>query len=499
MAHVLLFWSGDRNEITKESMMQGGVETKAHYFFVGGFVAFLIISFVLGLCPTSAAAKVGVQGYPGSFAELIKMASPSVVNVIAVKILRTADQGTSPFDMENPMRDFFERFFGGQLPQKYRQNALGTGFIIDTEGFILTSNHVVEQTEEVKVRLSDETEFKAQIVGQDQKTDLALIKIKTERTLVPLNLGDSDNLEVGDWVVAIGNPFGLGNTVTVGIVSAKYRQIGGGPYDSFIQTDASINPGNSGGPLLDMDGEVIGVNSAIFSQTGGNIGIGFAIPINMAKQLLPQLRQGKVSRSWLGVIVQDITPELKTKLGLGTDEGGLVSDVVSGSPAEKAGIKRGDVILKFDGKSIRSSHDLPFVVASTPIGKMVVVEVMRGDQRMNMQVKTEELREEGEVAPPAEAGLYLGMQVQGITPEMAKNYSLPRTSGVIIAEVENGSPAAEAGFTAGDIIVEIDQQPVGNLEVFNRLLSGAKEVETLLFLIDRDGTTIFVTLKRNQR
>jgi serine protease Do len=475
-------------------MMQSGLKKTAHYFFVGGVVTFLIIGFFFGFLQTSALGKVGAQGYPGSFAELIKKASPSVVNIIAVKVMHTPDQGASPFGMEDPLRDFFERFFGGQLPQEYRQNALGTGFIIDKEGFILTNNHVVEQTEELKVRLSDEKEFKAQIVGRDPKTDLALIKIDAQKPLIPLVLGDSDGLEVGDWVVAIGNPFGLGNTVTAGIVSAKYRQIGGGPYDNFIQTDASINPGNSGGPLLDLGGKVIGVNSAIFSQNGGNIGIGFAIPINMAKQLLPQLRQGKVSRSWLGVMIQNITPELKAKLGLGTDEGALVSDVVSGGPAEKAGIKRGDVILQFNDKPIRSSHDLPFVVASTPIGETVAVEVMRGDQRMNMQVKTEELREEVEEAPPAEVRPYLGIQVQGITPEMAKNYGLPRTSGVIIVEVDNGSPAAEAGLAAGDIIVEIDKQPVKDVKTLNSLLAGVQKGHTILFLIDRGGTTIFVTL-----
>jgi serine protease Do len=463
------------------------------HLFRGGLLISLIVGLAIQIQPTPAFGKVSGQGYPGSFAELIKKSSPSVVNIIAVKVMRTPDQGTSPFGMEDPLRDFFERYFGGQVPQEYRQNALGTGFIIDKEGFILTNNHVVEQTEELKVRLSDEKEFKAQIVGRDPKTDLALIKINADRPLAPLNLGDSDSLEVGDWVVAIGNPFGLGNTVTAGIVSAKYRQIGG-PYDNFIQTDASINPGNSGGPLLNLDGEVIGVNSVIFSQSGGNIGIGFAIPINMAKQLLPQLRQGKVKRSWLGVMIQNITPELEDKLGLNTDEGALVSDVVSGGPAEKAGIKRGDVILQFDGKTILSSRDLPFAVASTPIGKTVMVEVMRDNRRMNLQVKTEELKEEAEAAPPSEAGPYLGMEVQEITPEIAKNYSLSRTSGVIIVQVENGSPAEQAGLTAGDIIVEIDKKPVKDLVTFNRLLAGVKEGETLLFLIDRGGTTIFVTL-----
>lgn len=474
--------------------MQNQMKKIKRYLFISGIITLLTIGFAFGFDQKAVLAKVGEKECPGSFAELIKKASPSVVNIIAVKVIRTPDQDSPPFGMEDPLREFFERFFGEQLPKEYRQNALGTGFIIDKEGFILTNNHVVEQTEELKVRLSDEKEFKAEIVGRDPKTDLALIKINADKPMIPLKLGDSDNLEVGDWVVTIGNPFGLGNTVTAGIVSAKYRQLGGGPYDNFIQTDASINPGNSGGPLLNLDGEVIGVNSAIFSQSGGNIGIGFAIPINMAKQLLPQLRQGKVSRSWIGVIIQNITPELKDKLALGTEEGTLVSDVVSGGPAEKAGIKRADVILQFDGKPIRSSNDLPFVVASTPIGKTVVVEVMRGNQRMNLQIKTEKLSEEAEEAPPAQASPYLGLQVQGITPEMAKNYGLSRTSGVIIVEVETGSPAEQAGLAPGDIIVEIDKKPVNDIQTLNNLLAGVKEGHTILFLIDRGGTTIFVTL-----
>jgi serine protease Do len=452
------------------------------------------MGFAFGFLQTPSFGKMSLQGYPGSFAELVDKSSVSVVTIIAVKVIRGPAQGAEPFGSQDPLRDFFERFFGPQMPEEYRQNAMGTGFIIDRDGFILTNNHVVEQTEELKVRLSDNTENKADIVGRDPKTDLALIKIKANQPLVPLVLGDSDRLKVGDWVVAIGNPFGLGNTVTAGIVSAKYRQIGGGPYDNFIQTDASINPGNSGGPLLNLDGEVIGVNSAIFSQSGGNIGIGFAIPINMAKQLLPQLREGKVRRSWLGVMIQNVTPELKAKLGLGTDEGALVSDVVPGGPAEKAGIKRGDVITQFDGKIIRSSRDLPFVVASTPIGRSVVVEVMRGNQRMNLRVKTEELKEEAEEVPSSEPRPYLGMHVQQITPEMAKNYDLSRTSGVVIVQVERGSPAAEAGLTPGDIIVEIDKRPVKDIKTLNNLLAGIKEADTILFLIDRDGTTIFLTL-----
>ena len=475
--------------------MPGAIKKLTLYLSKRAFIASMIIGLLSGFHQASALEKAGAQRYPGSFAELSKKASPSVVNITAVKIMRGSGEGSSPFGTEDPLRDFFERFFGGQLPKEYRQNALGTGFIIDPQGFILTNNHVVEQTEELKVRLSDQKEFKAQIVGRDPKTDLALIKINADRPLVPLVLGDSDKVEVGDWVVAIGNPFGLGNTVTAGIVSAKYRQIGGGPYDNFIQTDASINPGNSGGPLLNLDGEVIGVNSVIFSESGGNIGIGFAIPINMAKQLLPQLRAGKVRRSWIGVMIQDITPELKAKLNLGTEEGALVSDVVSGGPADKAGIKRGDVILRFDGKAIRSTQNLPFVVASTPIGKTVEMEIMRENQRMNLQIKTEELKEEAaEETPAEEAGPNLGMEVQEITPEMAKNYNLSRTSGVIIVDVESGSPAGEAGLVPGDIIVEVDKEPVKDLETLNNLLVEVKAGQTILFLIDRGGTTIFVTL-----
>jgi serine protease Do len=481
----------------KEGVVQNSVKKKNNYLLVSALLAFLIIGFGFGFHQKAVLAKNGEKGYPGSFAALIKKASPSVVNIIAVKVIRTPGQSFSPFGMDDPMREFFERFFGGQLPESYRQNALGTGFIIDKDGFILTNNHVVEHTEELKVRLSDEREFTAQIIGRDPKTDLALIKINTDKPLDPLKLGDSDTLDVGDWVVAIGNPFGLGNTVTAGIVSAKYRQIGGGPYDNFIQTDTSINPGNSGGPLLNMDGDVIGVNSAIFSESGGNIGIGFAIPINMAKQLLPQLRQGKVKRSWIGVMIQSITPELKDKLVLGTDEGALVSDVISGGPAEKAGIKRGDVIQQFDGKAIRSSRDLPFVVASTPIGKTVGVEIMRENQPMKLQIKTEELKDETEAAPAGEARPYLGMEVREINPELAKNYGLARTSGIIVVEVESGSPAAEAGLSPGDIIIEVDRKPVSNLETFKRLLAEFKEGDTILFLIDRGGMTIFVTLDVN--
>ncbi|UCH08968.1 MAG: trypsin-like peptidase domain-containing protein, partial [Deltaproteobacteria bacterium] len=295
------------------------------FFLIAGFSIATLFDPISGPeAQTSPVAPVA----PGSFSQLAKNASPSVVNISTVKVVKGGGQIPSPFGPDDPFREFFERFFGERAPKDFKQRSLGTGFIIDKEGFILTNNHVVEGTDEITVTLADKTEFVAKIIGRDPKTDLALIRIESDQVLPALPLGDSDKLEVGDWVMAIGNPYGLGHTVTAGIVSAKYRQIGAGTYENFIQTDASINPGNSGGPLLDTTGKVIGVNTLIFSQSGGSVGIGFAIPINMAKDLLPQLKEGKVVRGWLGVVIQPVTPELKDKLKLSTEKGALVADVV---------------------------------------------------------------------------------------------------------------------------------------------------------------------------
>ncbi|MBW2357876.1 MAG: PDZ domain-containing protein [Deltaproteobacteria bacterium] len=331
--------------------------------------------------------------------------------------------------------------------------------------------------------------------GRDRKTDLALIRIEPDDQLIPLPLGDSDKLEVGDWVVAIGNPFGLGNTVTAGIVSAKYRQIGAGPYDNFIQTDASINPGNSGGPLLNTAGEVIGINSAIFSRSGGNIGIGFAIPINMAKELLPQLKKGKVIRGWLGVMIQKVTPELKDKFKLKDEKGALVADVTAGGPAEKAGIKRGDVIISFDGKQIHEMNDLPFIVGATTIGKTVMVDVIRNGRKKPLKVKIGELKEEKESQEVAKAKPPLGMTVEEITPQLAGSLGLSQTSGLVVVQVERNSPAEEAGLKQGDIILEVDQVPAKDLEQFLKKIREYKEGNTVLFLIKRGSKTLYLTLK----
>jgi serine protease Do len=433
---------------------------------------------------------------PDSFAELAKKASPSVVNIRSERVMKGPGQSPMPFgQQQDPMRDFFEWFFRDQMPRDFKQQALGTGFIIDSDGYILTNNHVVDKADEIKVKLADNTEYSAKVIGRDPKTDLALIRIEPGKPLAPLTLGDSEKLEVGEWVVAIGNPFGLGNTVTAGIVSAKYRQIGAGSYDNFIQTDASINPGNSGGPLLNTSGEAVGINTAIFSQTGGSIGIGFAIPINMAKELLPQLKQGKVVRGWLGVMIQKITPELKEKLGLKDEHGALVSDVTPGGPAEKAGIKRGDVIVSFDGKEIREMRDLPQIVGSTHVDKEVSVSVIRNAKKKDFEVKIGKLDEEG--GPRAVGGERpeLGFSVEEITPELANRWRLPETSGVVVSKVEGGSPAEEAGMKAGDVVLEIDQTPVRNVSAFTQKIAQYKKGDTILFLMKRGGSALYLTLK----
>ena len=461
------------------------------FFLIAGFSFATLFDPISG--PEAQTSPVAAIA-PGSFSQLAKNASPSVVNISTVKVVKGGGQIPSPFGPEDPFREFFERFFGDRAPRDFKQRSLGTGFIIDKKGFILTNNHVVEGTDEITVTLADKKEFVAKIIGRDSKTDLALIRIESDQVLPALPLGDSDKLEVGDWVMAIGNPYGLGHTVTAGIVSAKYRQIGAGTYDNFIQTDASINPGNSGGPLLDITGEVIGVNTAIFSQSGGSIGIGFATPINMAKDLLPQLKKGKVVRGWLGVVIQQVTSELKDKLKLSTEGGALVADVVEGGPAEKAGIKRGDVIVTFDGNDISESNDLPYIVASTPVGKTVTVEVIRKGQRKSIQVEVGELEEEEKPQVASEIRPNLGLTVREITPDLARNFGLSETSGVVIVQVQANSPAQEAGLAPGDLILEIDQVGVKDLEQFNTMTEGYKAGDTILFLVKRRGSTLFLTL-----
>ncbi|MBE9570983.1 MAG: DegQ family serine endoprotease [Proteobacteria bacterium] len=484
------------------------MENNKHHgekIYITGWTLFCLITGLLvatlfgSVLTIEAQTSSVLPAAPGSFSQLAKKASPSVVNISTVKVIKRERRGPMPFGgplgPQDPFKDFFERFFGDQIPRNFRQQSLGSGFVIDKDGFILTNNHVVEDTEEIKVKLADKREYDAKIVGRDTKTDLALIRIESDHPLVPLPLGDSDKLYVGDWVIAIGNPFGLEATVTAGIVSAKYRDIGAGSYDNFIQTDASINPGNSGGPLLNTAGEVVGINTAILSRSGGSVGIGFAIPINMAKDLLPQLKKGKVVRGWLGVMIQKITPDLKEKLGLKDEKGALVADVTAGGPAEEAGIKRGDVIVSFDGEEIKEMHDLPYIVASTPVGKKVTVEIIRKGKKKSLQVKTGELKEEDESPVVSEASPNLGLMVQEVTPELARNFGLSETSGLVVVQVESNSPAGEAGMRPGDIILEVDQISMKDLEQFNRKIEKYEAGDTILFLLNRSGTTLYLTIK----
>jgi serine protease Do len=333
-----------------------------------------------------------IIGFPQSFADLAEKVKPAVVNISTTTTVRIPGNPFRHFfgpEEEGPFGDFFNRFFGDIPDRELKQQSLGSGFIIDKDGYIITNNHVVEGADEIKVKLADGREFKAKVVGRDSKTDLALIKISSLfKDLPVLLLGDSDKIRVGDWVLAIGNPFGLEHTVTQGIISATGRAIGAGPYDNFLQTDAPINPGNSGGPLINLKGEVIGINSAIVA-TGQ--GIGFAIPSNMAKTVISQLKEkGKVTRGWIGVSIQSVTPEIAQSFGLKEPTGVLIADVVLGSPADMAGIKRGDIIVTFDGKEIKNMSDLPINVAGTPVGKNIDISIIRNGKKININLKVTE-------------------------------------------------------------------------------------------------------------
>jgi serine protease Do len=400
----------------------------------------------------------------------------------------------------SPFEEFFRRF-GPPVPKTFKRRSLGSGFVLEPNGTIVTNHHVIDQAEEIVVRLASRSkDYKARVIGSDPKTDLALLRIEPDHELPVLRLGDSDRIRVGDWVVAIGNPFGLEKTVTAGIVSATGRTIGQGPYDDFIQTDASINPGNSGGPLLNLQGEVIGINSAIFSRTGGNLGIGFAIPSNLARSVLQQLEErGKVVRGWLGIVIQEVTEDLAKSFGLEEPVGALVSDVQKGGPADKGGIERGDVILSYRGKRVESSRDLPRMVADTPPGTRVEIEVRRGDRTRTLQVEVGEMPAE---TAEAEAGAGerrreapLGLALAPVTPDVARRLEIPEGKGVLVQAVRSGSPAEEAGIRAGDVILEVNREPVDSVGAFREAVKKSAK-DTVLLLVRRGDSTIFIALRR---
>ncbi|MDA8124441.1 MAG: DegQ family serine endoprotease, partial [Deltaproteobacteria bacterium] len=433
---------------------------------------------------------------PFSFADLAEKLKPSVVNIGTTKTVRSRspfNQGT-PFDRYFGGDDFFERFFGDVPQREFKQRSLGSGFIISHDGYIFTNNHVVEQADKIIVKLSDGKEYEAKVIGRDAKTDIALIKIKPENSLPVAETGDSDKLRVGDWVMAIGNPFGLEQTVTAGIVSAKGRVIGAGPYDNFIQTDASINPGNSGGPLFNMEGKVIGINTAIVAQGQG---IGFAIPISMAKTILPDLKaKGKVTRGWLGVSVQDITEDIAKNMKLKDRNGALVADVFKGDPADRAGLKTGDVVIEISGKKIKDSHELLMLIAGFRVGEAVRVKVLREGQERELTITIAERKEQAEIVASVENGEAFGMAVQEITPALAKQLGLSQKQGIIVVEVQEGSLADEVGIQPQDIILQVNKTKVANLKEYVREIRKAAEKGGVLLLVKRGKSTFFVPLTK---
>ena len=465
---------------------------------LAGLMSLLGIVVFFLMTPNAQAVFTGLgRQAPASFADLADEVKHSVVNISTTQVVKGLPM--QPFLGPNaPFQDFFgddffKRFFGHMPQGQMKTHALGSGFVIDQDGFILTNNHVVEKAAEIKVKLESGKEYDAEVIGRDPKTDLALIRTKPDADLPkPVRLGDSDAIRVGDWVMAVGNPFGLGHTVTTGIISARGRIIGAGPYDDFLQTDAAISPGNSGGPLFNMKGEVVGINTAIIAQ-GQNIG--FAIPVNMAKDLLPQLKSGKIIRGWLGVMIQDITPELSKSFGLKEEKGVLLSDVTKGSPAEKAGLKRGDIVIRFNGKETENAHTLSRLVAAIPPDTKVTLDVIRNGKEKAIEVAIGTMPQEGGEQLP-EATADWGLTVQDITPELAQQLGLSSgEKGVIVSSVEPGSPAGEAGLRRGDVIQEVNRHGVRNLHDYNRTLEKAKQDRTVLFLVKRGSGTLYVVLK----
>ena len=429
------------------------------------------------------------------FVSLAKKIGPSVVNIATTQVRKPAQGMPSPFGGDQGSNDPWERFFGGQSPRSpQRQRGLGSGFIIDSDGTIVTNHHVVDGAEKIVVTLADGKSFDGKILGTDQRSDIAILKIDAQQRLTAAALGDSEQLEVGEWVMAIGNPFGLDHTVTTGIVSAKGRHIGAGPYDSFIQTDASINPGNSGGPLVNLRGEVVGINTAIFSQSGGNIGIGFAIPANLARELVPQLKdKGKVVRGYLGVTIQKLTGDIAASMGLKSETGALVADVAEGGPAERSGIKSGDVIVEFNGKAIKDSAELPLEVARVAPGKTVQVKILRDAKPSSIAVRIGEMKD-SEVIAESQQGDF-GMAVQPVTPAMAESLGLERADGLVVSSVRPGGAADQAGLRRGDVITEVNRRPVRNLADYKREMSRNENGKSILFLVKRDKASLFLALK----
>jgi serine protease Do len=463
---------------------------------VGRFASLRLVARLCIVLLAVPSAALAVATVPESFAGVARAAKATVVHIFSTRVVRV------PGSTGDPAEDFFRQFFGQGLPyRQQQQQSLGSGFIFSSDGYIVTNAHVVAQAQQIRVRLATRDEYDARLVGMDQKTDLALLKIKPRGELPAAVLGDSESLEVGDWVIAVGNPFGLASTVTAGIVSAKDRVIGAGPYDDFIQTDASINPGNSGGPLLNVRGEVVGINSAIYSRSGGSVGIGFAIPINLARRVVHELRDGgTVRRGWLGLTTQDMSYEVAEQLGLDHPRGALVADLEADGPAERAGIQRGDVITAFNGSPIEESRQLGARIAEMSVGTAAELTVLRDGRERHFAVRIEE-----QPSPEArrrrarsQAGGPWGLALTELSPELMRRFRIPRgVRGAMIAEVAPGGPAEVAGLQPGDVIRQVDRRPVSSARETSQALDAAGT--RVLLLVQRGGVSGYEILDRSPR
>lgn len=487
---------------------------------------------------SQAIAEVSLQGLP-NVADLVDKLLPAVVEIsVESKVNDGASPDAPKIPDDSPFKDFFDQFLkkkqqegqgqggdnnskpgdqgggdnGTPAPDERTVNSMGSGFIIDATGLIVTNNHVVEGANAISVHMQDGTIMKAELVGRDPKTDLAVIRVKPEKTLPTVNFGDSDKTRIGEWALAIGNPFGLGGSVSLGIISARNRDINSGPYDDYFQTDAAINKGNSGGPLFNMSGEVVGINSAIFSPSGGSVGIGFSIPSNTAKNVVSQLvKFGETRRGWLGVKIQSVTPDIAESMGLTKPHGALVADVTKGSPSEKAGLLAGDVIIQFDGRTIADSKELPRVVAETEVGKEVDVKIVRSSKEMDVKVTLGRL-EDGEkqvaqveakpsptVAPTTVT--VLGMTVSSMNDELRTKFKIDeKVNGALVTETASDGAAADKGVAAGDVILEAGGKPVAtSADVSSAIETATKEGKASVLLLMAKGgkssETRFIALK----
>ena len=466
--------------------------------------AALVVAGTVAWVPASTAA-LSCEGY----ADLVERVSPAVVFIQTEQKAATRGgdeesrpgQRQMPFPPGSPFHDFFERFFDeGQRGSRPPMRGVGSGFVIDEQGHVVTNSHVVANADEITVQLADGREFKAERLGVDEATALAVLKISADKPLPFVGLGDSDQLRVGDVVLAVGNPFGLGGSVTAGIVSARNRNINAGPYDDFIQTDAAINPGNSGGPLFDTDGNVVGVNTAIFSPTGGSVGIGFAVPSNVAQSVAEQLRtKGEVERGWLGVQIQQITPELAQALGLDEAHGALVAQVTPDSPAARAGIRQGEVITAFNGKKLDEMRQLPWMVAHVAPGSEASIELFEGGDSRTVQVTIAELDRQ-QVAAAGRGGAdrqgeetsVLGARLSALDPALRERLELPpATEGVVIADLDPNGRAADQGLRSGDVIQQVGNKKVETPADVRQALEAAKD-KSVLLLVLREGTPLYL-------